>query len=398
MGPEAARHKAHSEAKLIFPRGRRIFLAFEAGPAERGVMENLEKLQEPSIAGPPERPAKRRRSLTARLGHSALLLAFLGLAVHILLPQIAALHDSLDVVRGLRGWALLMAVAAQGLSYLGSGYLLHSIAKVVGSRLPVRRGTLINIGAQSVGILGSGNLGYGAAIFRWMRQEGVRPEGAMLAGWLPFALITSMQTLFALFGVVLLIITHRLSRAMAVAFFLVLAILVGVLGGMFLSARDRTRFTERFMSLGSRWSRLARRSYDRAHGRRRALRMFVAIHRLRLGGWRGPVLGALLYVGFDLLTLASLFIATGYPVRPAIVLAGYGLPLVLGKLTVLPGGVGIVEGAMAALYEGMAVPAGVTVVAILAYRLISFWLPMITGFPLILYFQRHRRHQTGDAY
>lgn len=336
-------------------------------------------------AGEPERP---RKSLPARLGHSALMVGFLGLAVHILLPQITALHNSLDVVRRLRGWALLLAVLAQSLSYLGSGYLLHSIARLVGSRLPVRRGTLINIGAQSVGILGSGNLGYGAAIYRWMRQEGVRPEGAMLAGWLPFALITSMQTLFALFGVVLLILTHRLSRAMAGAFFLVIAILVFVLGGMFLSARDRTRFTARSMRIGHLTSRVLRRPYHRAHARRRALRMFVAIHRLRLGGWRGPVLGALLYVGFDLLTLAALFVATGFPVRPATVLAGYGLPLVLGKLTVLPGGVGIVEGAMAALYEGMAVPAGVTVVAILAYRLISFWLPMLTGFPLIVYFQR----------
>jgi uncharacterized protein (TIRG00374 family) len=221
-----------------------------------------------------------------------------------------------------------------------------------------------------------------------MRQEGVRPEGAMLAGWLPFVLITSTQTLFALFGVVLLILTHRLSRAMAGAFFLVIAILVAVLGGMFLSARDRTRFTERSIRVGRFTSRLFRRPFNRAHARRRALRMFVAIHRLRLGGWRGPVLGALLYVGFDLLTLSCLFVATGFPVRPATVLAGYGLPLVLGKLTVLPGGVGIVEGAMAALYEGMAVPAGVTVVAILAYRLISFWLPMLTGFPLIVYFQR----------
>jgi uncharacterized protein (TIRG00374 family) len=354
-------------------------------------MERSDQGERDERARQPQPAPRRRRSLKARIGHSALLVAFLGLAVHILLPQITALQNSLDVVRGLKPWALLMAIAAQCLSYLGSGYLLHSIAKVVGSRLPVRRGTLINVGAQSVGILGSGNLGYGAAIFRWMRQEGVRPEGAMLAGWLPFALITSMQTLFALFGVVLLIVTHRLSRAMAVAFFMVMAILVTVIGGMFLSARDRTRFTERFISIGSRWSRLLRRPYDRPHARRRALRMFVAIHRLRLGGWRGPVLGALLYVGFDLLTLGSLFIATGYPVRPATVLAGYGLPLVLGKLTVLPGGVGIVEGAMAALYEGMAVPAGVAVVAILAYRLISFWLPMLTGFPLIIYFQRHGR-------
>jgi uncharacterized membrane protein YbhN (UPF0104 family) len=340
---------------------------------------------------------KQRPSLPVRLGRSALLLAFLGLAIHIILPQITALHNSLDVVRRLRGWALALAVIAQVLSYVAGGFLLHSIARLVGSRLPTRRAALINMGAQSVGILGSGNLGYGAAIFRWLRQEGVRPEGAMLAGWLPFALITSMQTIFALFGVVVLILTDRLSPAMAGAFFFVFAILVAVLGGMFLSARNRSRFTARSVGIRKGLAHLLRQPFDRVHARQRASRMFVAIHRLRLGGWRGPALGALLYVGFDLLTLGFLFVATGYPIRPATVLAGYGLPLVLGKLTVLPGGVGIVEGAMAALYEGMAVPGGVAVVAILAYRLISFWLPMLAGFPLMVYFQRgggkRRRHR-----
>jgi uncharacterized protein (TIRG00374 family) len=66
---------------------------------------------------------------------------------------------------------------------------------------------------------------------------------------------------------------------------------------------------------------------------------------------------------------------------------GCGLPDLLAKLTILPGGVGVVEGAMAALYCSLGVPEAVNVVVILAYRVLSFWLPRLLGFPLVRYFQ-----------
>ena len=39
---------------------------------------------------------------------------------------------------------------------------------------------------------------------------------------------------------------------------------------------------------------------------------------------------------------------------------------------------------MVALYEVLGVPSGVAVVVILSYMLISFWIPVLLGFPLAL--------------
>jgi uncharacterized membrane protein YbhN (UPF0104 family) len=47
---------------------------------------------------------------------------------------------------------------------------------------------------------------------------------------------------------------------------------------------------------------------------------------------------------------------------------------------------------MAALYDGLGIPDGVTVVVILIYRFVSFWLPMLVGLPLIPYLQHASRH------
>ena len=60
------------------------------------------------------------------------------------------------------------------------------------------------------------------------------------------------------------------------------------------------------------------------------------------------------------------------------------MPLLLGWAGFLSGGVGIVEGTMAALYTSLDVPYAVAVVVILTHRIISFWLPTLLGFPLVL--------------
>jgi uncharacterized membrane protein YbhN (UPF0104 family) len=53
-----------------------------------------------------------------------LLTLLLGLAVHLILPQIATLEHSLQVIQSMTWWAVALAAGAQVLSYLGSGVLL----------------------------------------------------------------------------------------------------------------------------------------------------------------------------------------------------------------------------------------------------------------------------------
>ena len=87
--------------------------------------------------------------------------------------------------------------------------------------------------------------------------------------------------------------------------------------------------------------------------------------------------------------LYFLFLAAGHPVNAAVLLTGYGLPLLFGRAAfILPGGVGIVEGSMAAIYTTLGVPDALSVVVVLGYRLISFWLPSLLGFLAVFILQR----------
>ncbi len=90
------------------------------------------------------------------------------------------------------------------------------------------------------------------------------------------------------------------------------------------------------------------------------------------------LLGAVAYWGFDIAVLGVCFDAFGRVVPVAVLVMGYFLGT-LGSLLPLPGGVGGVEGGMIAAFVAFGVPAGSAVVAVLAYRAISFWLPTLPG-------------------
>ena len=326
--------------------------------------------------------------LTVRLGRYLLPLLLLGLAVHLILPQIATLEQSLQVIKGMVLWAIALAVVAQVLSYVGSGFLLRAIVAVVGQRLSVVRSILITMAASSIGLVAGGMVGNAAATYRWVRRSGVSAEGAMLAGWLPSLFNNGALVVIGIFGLLHLLIAHELSTLQAIGFGLTLLVLSLVVSLVLWGVHHRSQLTKLAVRVASRWAGLRRQPYHPATTEAAVGRLFSAWDVLRAGGWRGPALGAALSIVFDMLTLYSLFIAAGHAVSPGVLLAGYGLPLLLGKVTFLPGGVGIVEGTMAALYDGLGVPNGVTVVVILTYRVLSFWLPTLLGFPLIPYLQR----------
>jgi uncharacterized protein (TIRG00374 family) len=90
------------------------------------------------------------------------------------------------------------------------------------------------------------------------------------------------------------------------------------------------------------------------------------------------LLGAAAYWGFDISALGFSFLAFGSHPALAVIVLGYFLGT-LGSLLPLPGGIGGVEGAMIGAFVAFGVHADQAVIAVLAYRAISFWLPTLPG-------------------
>jgi uncharacterized protein (TIRG00374 family) len=99
------------------------------------------------------------------------------------------------------------------------------------------------------------------------------------------------------------------------------------------------------------------------------------------------LLGAIAFWGFQILVLWAAFHAFGEPPPWAVLIQAFFIGM-LGNLLPLPGGVGGVEGGMIGAFAAFGVDSGLAVVAVLVYRALTFWLPLVPG--VLAYFQLRR--------
>ena len=103
---------------------------------------------------------------------------------------------------------------------------------------------------------------------------------------------------------------------------------------------------------------------------------------------------ALAMHALDVASLGTLFVAFRQAIRPGGLVAGYALGILAWILSPVPQGIGVVEGVMALVFASLGVPAGSATVIALAFRGLTFWLPMAAGF-LLLRQLRSLRAETG---
>jgi uncharacterized protein (TIRG00374 family) len=105
--------------------------------------------------------------------------------------------------------------------------------------------------------------------------------------------------------------------------------------------------------------------------------------------WRKALLLTTGRLAFDYgCLLAALQAATSSP-QPALVLLAYAAAGILALIPITPGGLGIVEAGLSSLLILAGVHPANAVLATLAYRLASYWLPLISGLPAYLLFRCH---------
>jgi uncharacterized protein (TIRG00374 family) len=95
--------------------------------------------------------------------------------------------------------------------------------------------------------------------------------------------------------------------------------------------------------------------------------------------WQAAVLAAVGKSVLDYLALIACLRAVDAEPNPSLVLLAYVAASFLGMLPFTPGGLGFVEAGLIGMLALAGVGAGAATVATLAYRLVSFWLPIPAG-------------------
>jgi uncharacterized protein (TIRG00374 family) len=81
----------------------------------------------------------------------------------------------------------------------------------------------------------------------------------------------------------------------------------------------------------------------------------------------------------DYFALMTALAAVGATPRASLALLAYLAAVILGMVPLTPGGLGFVEAGTTSMLVLAGVPAGHAIVAVLAYRLVSYWLPIVGG-------------------
>lgn len=318
-----------------------------------------------------------------------LALMIIILAVVKFLPQITMLENSVIVLRSMSVWLVILAVAAQVCSYLGSGYLLKTIVHLGQARLSIIRGALITMVAASIGLVAGGWVSTAAVTYRLVEKSEIPSEDAALAGFLPMLYNTALLYIISAIGLVYLLVNHQLSSMQMYIIILILAIFGLVLLVIIYGFKQQAKVERLVLWLAGHLGKLLRRTYDKAPIRNAINNIYISLTLLLNGRWKEPVLGAGLNIVFDMLTLYFLFMAAGHASKPGVLVAGYGVSILLQRgAFFIPGGIGVIEGGMVAIYTSLGIPGAISVVVILSYRLISFWIPSLLGFAVAFYLQK----------
>jgi uncharacterized protein (TIRG00374 family) len=329
-------------------------------------------------------PNREGRSIVAIVAR-ALILFVVVLSAAYLLARSGEISDSLTVARRLAWPILILAIVTQFFSYLSSGELLRATLRQSGHTLSMFRATVIQIATSTLSLVPGGNVGCTAAVYRWIRKGGVPSWSAALSGLVVTLFNAASLLLFGVISAVLLIGQHRLPGNEAIA---VAVVSVGILATIAVAILGAIRPSWLTMILaGARRIPVVRntKSLQRADDRIAQLR--VTVTRLRRGRWGRSAASAALNVAFDAATLALVFDAAGARVGTGTLLAGYGLPIMLGQASLLPGGLAVTELSMSAIFISLGLTPSVVIASVITYRLVSLWLPALVGLPLIGYLQ-----------
>jgi uncharacterized protein (TIRG00374 family) len=317
------------------------------------------------------------------------------IALYILWPSLLSVFASWPALLDLNPIWFLAMLALEGLSFL-SIWGLQRIALRTPRRFAVATAQLA-ANAFSRVVPGGAAAG-GALQWRMLTDAGI--DGARVATALTASSLISTGALFMLplLTVPAALLGRPVPGGLAQAAWLGgVVFVVGFVLGWRLLFHD---VALRRVGRGAQWlrNRLKRHA---APVTDRPERLVVQRDEIRgaLGDtWWKALLYALGNWLFDYLALLAAITAVGSRPRPTLVLLAYSASMVLAMIPITPGGLGFVEAGLTGLLALAGVAAGDAVLAVLAYRLVSFWLPLPAGgVAALLHRRRYRWNAEPEA-
>jgi uncharacterized membrane protein YbhN (UPF0104 family) len=307
--------------------------------------------------------------------------------LYFVLPNIAGFGKTVHRIEGGDRWWLAIGVVFELLSFAGYVVLFRAVFVTDDGTIGWRESYLITMAGLAAtrlfAVAGAG----GVAVTAWaLRRSGMRPREVATR------MLTFMVLLYIVYAGSLVIAGVGLGTGLlpgggsfAITFVPAIVGAALVLGAavVALLPKDLERRLVHRTSGSGRLARLLARLAAAPALAAAGIRTAVECARTRRAG----LVGAPAWWGFDICVLWAAFHAFGSAPDFSVIWMAYFVGM-FANLLPLPGGVGGVEGGMIGAFAAFGVELKLAVLAVLAYRAISFWLPTVPG--AIAYFQLRR--------
>jgi uncharacterized protein (TIRG00374 family) len=313
--------------------------------------------------------------------------AVIGLAVLVALVLFADARTLVDTAKDIPPAALLLPLLLSFLSYAAMARSYQGIADLAGHRLPFPVWLRITFVSNTVNyvVTSAGLSGFAVRMYL-LSQYGVPSGRAVLISLVQTFLTNFTLLFFILGGFISLVMRQQLSgpalAAAAIALVLFAAVLIYAL---VLVLRRRLRRLTLFY-LGTTAHRLLRRF---APGRTPQLVRFWRFqHNLDRGiefliARRAGMVSPTAWITFDWVLTSGIlwaaFRAVQHPLSLGLVMIGFGVGLFFSLVSFVPGGLGIMEGSMTAVFVSLGVPLEKALISVLIFRLSYHLIPLVVS-------------------
>jgi uncharacterized protein (TIRG00374 family) len=318
----------------------------------------------------------RRRWGFGRIAGRGLFLLVAFVSLYLLWPSLGEIFNQWRSLAKLKPQWVAVALGVEALSFVAT-WELQRIALQTKRWFPV---AMSQLAGNAFGrIIPGGVAAAGTLQYRMLVRAGI--PGARIASSLAAvsALLLGAVLALPLLSLPAILGGTPVASGLANAAYLGAAVFVLMLaGGAVVFVWDRPlalvgHWLERALNATLRRKRPVALLADRLLEERNTLRLAFGRR------WEGAVLAAAGKSIFDYLALVACLRAVGAEPNPSLVLLAYVAGALLAMLPFTPGGLGFVEAGLVGMLVLAGVGATAAAVATLAYRLVSFWLPIPVG-------------------
>jgi uncharacterized membrane protein YbhN (UPF0104 family) len=298
--------------------------------------------------------------------------------LYFVLPNLAGVGTDVHRIEGGDRWWIAIGLLLELLSFAGYVVLFRSVFVRESGPIGWTESYQITMaGLAATRLFAAAGAG-GVALTAWaLRRSGMEPRLVacrMVAFIVLLYVVYAGSLLIDGVGLGIGLFPGGGSFAITVVPAIVAVVLFAAAGAVTLLPGDVERRLERWAAGSGRLTHWIARAVTVPALAASGVRTAIALLRSRDAG----LLGAVAWWGFDIAVLWAMFHAFGSPPPFTVIWMAYFVGM-LGNLLPLPGGLGGVEGGMIGAFAAFGVSLDLSVLAVLSYRAISFWLPTPLG-------------------